>query len=67
MFSLISGFIEYMTRKDEFHILILGIDNAGKTNLLERLKTLFTGAAAPSSMAAFASAARVCGGGGLSQ
>ena len=31
-----------MLRKDEFHILILGVDKAGKTNLLEKLKTLFT-------------------------
>jgi ADP-ribosylation factor related protein 1 len=44
MFSLIYGFVEYALRKDEFHVLILGIDKAGKTNLLERLKTLFTDA-----------------------
>lgn len=31
-------------RKDEFHILILGIDKAGKTNVLERMKTLYTDA-----------------------
>ena len=42
MFSLIYGFFEYIFRKDEYHVLILGIDKAGKTNVLERLKTLFT-------------------------
>lgn len=42
MFSLISGFVEYATRKDEYHALILGVDKAGKTNVLERLKTVFT-------------------------
>lgn len=42
MFSLVHGFIEYIFRKDEFHALILGVDKAGKTNVLERLKTIFT-------------------------
>lgn len=42
MFSLIYGLVEYLLRKDEFHILILGLDKAGKTNLLEKLKTLYT-------------------------
>lgn len=31
-----------MCRKDEFHVLILGIDKAGKTNVLEKLKALMT-------------------------
>eukprot|EP00877_Chromochloris_zofingiensis_P006001 jgi/Chrzof1/1654/Cz10g16020.t1 len=34
--------MEYMLRKDEFHILVLGLDKAGKTNFCEKLKTLFT-------------------------
>lgn len=42
MFSLLYGLFEYMLRKDEFHILILGIDKAGKTNFLEKMKTMFT-------------------------
>lgn len=42
MFSLFSGCYEYMTRKEEFHILVVGLDKAGKTTLLERLKTLYT-------------------------
>lgn len=29
-------------RKEELHILIIGLDRAGKTTLLEKLKTLFT-------------------------
>ncbi|KXZ47991.1 hypothetical protein GPECTOR_31g354 [Gonium pectorale] len=42
MFSLLYGLYEYIFRKDEFHVLILGVDKAGKTNVLERLKTIFT-------------------------
>lgn len=42
MFSLISGCIEFLTRKDEIHLLIVGLDGAGKTTLLERLKAAFT-------------------------
>ncbi|KIZ07327.1 hypothetical protein MNEG_0636 [Monoraphidium neglectum] len=44
MFSLISGFVEVMLRKEEFHILVIGLDKAGKTNVVERLKTLQTDA-----------------------
>ena len=42
MFGLCYGFFEYATRKEEYHVLILGLDKAGKTNLLEKLKTLFS-------------------------
>lgn len=42
MFSLCYGLVEYMLRKDEFHVLILGIDKAGKTHVLEKLKVLMT-------------------------
>lgn len=42
MFSLFVGLFEYLFRKDEYHVLILGVDKAGKTNVLERLKTLYT-------------------------
>jgi ADP-ribosylation factor related protein 1 len=41
MFSLIYGFIEFLLRKDELHMLILGIDKSGKTNLLERIKATY--------------------------
>ncbi|GFH31805.1 uncharacterized protein HaLaN_30918 [Haematococcus lacustris] len=42
MFSLFFGLYEYLFRKDVHHILILGVDRAGKTNVLERFKTLYT-------------------------
>jgi prolipoprotein diacylglyceryltransferase len=31
MFTLMSGFYKYMFQKEEFFVLILGLDNAGKT------------------------------------
>lgn len=42
MFSLFCGLWEVLTRKEELHVLILGVDKAGKTTLLEKLKSLFT-------------------------
>lgn len=42
MFTLLSGFFDYLFRRTEFHVLILGLDKAGKTNVLERLKTMYT-------------------------
>eukprot|EP00798_Chlamydomonas_sp_ICE-L_P029776 gene29776-5237_t len=42
MFSLFYGLFEYLLRREEYHVLILGLDKAGKTNVLERLKTQFT-------------------------
>mmetsp|Transcript_15304 Transcript_15304/g.46235 ORF Transcript_15304/g.46235 Transcript_15304/m.46235 type:complete len:200 (-) Transcript_15304:1184-1783(-) len=41
MFSLLYGLWEYMFKKEELHILMLGIDKAGKTTLLERLKSAY--------------------------
>ncbi|KAI5455347.1 ADP-ribosylation factor protein 3 [Naganishia albida] len=41
MYHLLRGFHEYMTRKDEFSIVIIGLDNAGKTTFLERVKSLY--------------------------
>lgn len=32
MFHLISGFYTLFTQKDEYNVLILGLDNAGKKN-----------------------------------
>ncbi|KAL7108415.1 hypothetical protein ACP275_06G111100 [Erythranthe tilingii] len=42
MFSLFYGFWKYMLSKTEFHVLILGIDKAGKTTLLEKLKAQYS-------------------------
>ena len=41
MFSLISGLIKYFFSKTEIRILILGLDYAGKTTLLERTKSAY--------------------------
>ncbi|KXN74023.1 P-loop containing nucleoside triphosphate hydrolase protein [Conidiobolus coronatus NRRL 28638] len=43
MISLVSGFYSYLTRKEEYYIIIIGLDNAGKTTLLERIKTIYLG------------------------
>nr|XP_053636416.1 ADP-ribosylation factor-related protein 1-like [Cherax quadricarinatus] len=42
MFSLFYGLYKYLFKKDEFFVLILGLDNAGKTTYLEAAKTKFT-------------------------
>ena len=42
MFTLLSGLYKYLTQKDEYFILILGLDNSGKTTYLEQVKTKFT-------------------------
>ncbi|KAJ0793283.1 putative small GTP-binding protein [Helianthus annuus] len=42
MFSLFYGLWEYLVSKTEFHVLILGIDKAGKTTLLEKLKAQYS-------------------------
>ena len=31
MYTLLSGLHEYLTRREEFYVIILGLDNAGKT------------------------------------
>uniref|UniRef100_A0A183CAW1 GTP-binding protein sar1 n=1 Tax=Globodera pallida TaxID=36090 RepID=A0A183CAW1_GLOPA len=38
MFSLLRGAYGEITRKDEFFVALLGLDGAGKTTYLERLK-----------------------------
>lgn len=42
MFTLFYGLWKYISSKTEFHVLILGIDKAGKTTLLEKLKALYS-------------------------
>jgi ADP-ribosylation factor related protein 1 len=42
MYTLLHGFYKYMVQKDEFCVLILGLDNAGKTTYLEAAKTKLT-------------------------
>lgn len=31
MYTLLHGLYNYLTRKEEFYVLIIGLDNAGKT------------------------------------
>jgi len=38
MYHLLHGLYEFITRKEEFNVLILGLDGAGKTTFLENVK-----------------------------
>ncbi|XP_035668134.1 ADP-ribosylation factor-related protein 1-like [Branchiostoma floridae] len=42
MFTLLHGLWKYLFQRDEYCILILGLDNAGKTTFLEQTKIQFT-------------------------
>ncbi|POV99724.1 hypothetical protein PSTT_13577 [Puccinia striiformis] len=42
MYRLLSGLHAHLTRKEEFNVIILGLDHAGKTTVLEKVKTIFT-------------------------
>jgi ADP-ribosylation factor family len=41
MFGLIYGLWEYLFRQEELNVLLVGVDKAGKTTLLEKLKSLY--------------------------
>ncbi|XP_045784435.1 ADP-ribosylation factor-related protein 1 [Maniola jurtina] len=41
MYTLLHGFYKYIVQKDEYFVLILGLDNAGKTTYLEAAKTKY--------------------------
>ncbi|KAI5634655.1 ADP-ribosylation factor family domain-containing protein [Phthorimaea operculella] len=42
MYTLLHGLYKHLVQKDEYCVLILGLDNAGKTTYLEATKTKFT-------------------------
>ncbi|DBB08972.1 TPA: hypothetical protein ACH3X3_007604 [Trebouxia sp. C0006] len=42
MFSLMYGLWEYVCRKEELNVLIIGLDNAGKTTVLEKIKGMYS-------------------------
>ena len=42
MFSLISGYWKICFEKPNVHILIIGLDHAGKTTILEKIKGKYT-------------------------
>jgi ADP-ribosylation factor related protein 1 len=42
MFSLFYGCYEFYARKEELHLLVIGLDKSGKTTMLEKLKSLYT-------------------------
>ena len=41
MFSLLKGLSDWFFMKKKYQILILGLDNAGKTTLLEKIKFIY--------------------------
>ena len=51
MYTLLSGFYRHLTQKDQYYILILGLDNAGKTTYLEQTQTRFNKNYKPTNLA----------------
>lgn len=50
MFSLISNLFQWLFSKSEVHILVLGLDGAGKTTFLEHAKSLLKTRHPPSNL-----------------
>ena len=42
MFSLIFGFYNLLFSKPDIHVLVIGLDHAGKSTLLEHIKTVYS-------------------------
>lgn len=42
MFGLCTGYYHMYFNKPEYYVIILGLDCAGKTTLLERIKAIFS-------------------------
>ncbi|KAL8766530.1 MAG: hypothetical protein Q9194_006246 [Teloschistes cf. exilis] len=51
MYHLAKSLYLYATSKEEYSLLLLGLDNAGKTTLLSAIKSLYNTSANPSSIA----------------
>ena len=47
MYSLISGFLRLLFAKVQYRVLILGLDDSGKTTLLEQLRHIYSGTSPP--------------------
>jgi ADP-ribosylation factor related protein 1 len=43
MLSIIFAFWEWLFRKEERKLIIIGVDNAGKSTLLEQIRKQYTG------------------------
>jgi len=47
MYHLLKSLYQHATSKEEYSILLLGLDNAGKTTLLEQIKSLYASTSHP--------------------
>ena len=51
MYTLLSGLYKHLTQKEQYYVLILGLDNAGKTTYLEQTQTRFNKNYKPTNLA----------------